>query len=163
MSAVLLAVFDEYEAADRVRLELVRDGFPTDRVELTAACEPGRAGCQPADLLRDRFVQYFCTLLKSDADRQYVEVLAGRIDGGGAVTVAVHPRGTIETHRATKIIESAAPAEVVHRKLHAWTWGHAAARAEQPWIKHLWIEFKGEAHCIYCRLFDSTHRHSMRL
>ena len=48
MSAVLLAVFNNYEAADRVRLELVRDGFPTDRVELTAACEPGRAAYVPA-------------------------------------------------------------------------------------------------------------------
>lgn len=28
---------------------LVRDGFPTDRVELTASCEPGRAGLGPAD------------------------------------------------------------------------------------------------------------------
>ena len=36
MSAVLLAVFNDYETADRVRLELFRDGFPTDRVDLTA-------------------------------------------------------------------------------------------------------------------------------
>jgi len=44
MSAVLLAVFDEYQVAERVRVELVRHGFPTDRIELTAGCEPGRAG-----------------------------------------------------------------------------------------------------------------------
>ena len=44
MSAVLLAVFNDYEAAERVRLTLFRDGFPTDRVELTATCELGRAG-----------------------------------------------------------------------------------------------------------------------
>jgi hypothetical protein len=43
MSAVLLAVFDNHEAAEGVRTDLVRDGFPTDRVELTAGCEPGRA------------------------------------------------------------------------------------------------------------------------
>ena len=28
MSAVLLAVFNDYDAADRIRTELVRDGFP---------------------------------------------------------------------------------------------------------------------------------------
>jgi hypothetical protein len=44
MSAVLLAVFNDYGAAERVRIDLVRDGFPTDRVEVTACCEPGRAG-----------------------------------------------------------------------------------------------------------------------
>ena len=48
MSAVILAVFSEYGAADRVRTRLVSDGFPTDRVELTASSEPGRAGLHPA-------------------------------------------------------------------------------------------------------------------
>jgi hypothetical protein len=48
MSAVLLAVFNDYDAADRVRVTLVRDGFPTDRVHLTAACELGCAGLEPA-------------------------------------------------------------------------------------------------------------------
>lgn len=156
MSAVLLAVFNDYEAAHRVRLELVRDGFPTDRVELTAACEPGRAGYMPAELLSGKFEQYFRTLLKSDADREYAEVLAKRIDGGAA-TVTVHPRGSIETGRAAKIIELAVPSEVTHRDLDAKTWEHAASRGAQPWIKHLWLEFRGDAHCIYCRLFDSTH------
>ena len=49
MSAILLAVFDDHPIAERVRVSLVRDGFPTDRVELTASCEPGRAGLGPAD------------------------------------------------------------------------------------------------------------------
>jgi hypothetical protein len=40
MSAVLLAMFNQYKIAERMRVELVRDGFPTDRVELTASCEP---------------------------------------------------------------------------------------------------------------------------
>jgi len=64
MSAVILAVFNDYEAAERVRVMLVRDGFPTDRVELTASCELGRAGCEPADSLH-ACVQYFRTLLKA--------------------------------------------------------------------------------------------------
>jgi hypothetical protein len=156
MSAVLLGVFNDYEGADRVRLELIRDGFPTDRVELTAACEPGRAGCEPAELPRGKFVQYFGTLFKSDADRQYVENLAERIDGGAA-TVTVHPRGAIETARATTIIHFGRPAEVAHRDLANQAWEYAAARHEHPWIRHLWVDSKSDAHCIYCRLFESTH------
>jgi hypothetical protein len=57
MSAVLLAVFNDYEAAERVRIELVRDGFPTDRVELTACCEPGRAGLLPGDSPHEKFAR----------------------------------------------------------------------------------------------------------
>src|SRR6202035_898095 len=102
MSPVLLAVFNEYKVAESVRVELVRDGFPTDRVELTAVCEPGRAGVQPADEAHDKFVQYYRTLFKSADDFPYVEDLVGRVDGGAA-TVAVHPRGEIEADRAAKI------------------------------------------------------------
>jgi len=156
MSAVLLAMFNDYESADRVRVELVRDGFPTDRVDLTAACDPGRAGCFPGDGARGKFVQYFRILFKADADRQYVERLAERIDVGAAA-ITVHPRGAIETGRATKIIESGSPVEVVHRNLRNRWWGFAAARAEQPWIKHVWLE-KSDIDCIYCRLFDSAGR-----
>jgi len=155
MSAVLLAVFNDYETADRVRLELVRDGFPTDRVELTAACDPGRAGYMPAAGPRSRFAQYFRTLFKADGDRQYAETLAERIDCGAA-TVTVHPRGSVEVSRAARIIESGSPAEVAHRNLDSQTLEYAAARAEQPWIKHVLLE-KSDAHCIYCRLFESTH------
>lgn len=156
MSAVLLAVFNEYERAHRLRLELVSDGFPTDRVELTAACDPGRAACCPAEDPRGRFVQYFRMLLKADADRQHAESLADRLDGGAAI-ITVHPRGAVEIGRATKIIEAATPAEVIHRNLRNHWWGFAAARAEQPWIRHVWLE-KSDIHCIYCRLFDSMGR-----
>ena len=31
MSAVLVAIFNEYKVAERVRVELARDGFPTHR------------------------------------------------------------------------------------------------------------------------------------
>jgi hypothetical protein len=154
MSAVLLAVFNDYDAADRVRTELVRDGFPTDRVELTAVCEPGRAALQPAESSHDRFMQYYRTLFKSDEDVLYIEALTDRIDCGAA-TVAVHPRGSIETTRASKILESAGPAEVTHRDLANKSWEYAASRAEHPWIKHLWVQWRGDAHCIYCRLFES--------
>ena len=62
MSAVLLALFNDYAVADRVRTVLVQDGFPTDRVELTACCDPGRAGMEPAKSPHEQFVQYFGSL-----------------------------------------------------------------------------------------------------
>jgi len=156
MSAVLLAVFTDYETADRVRVELVRDGFPTDRVELTAACEPGRAGLLPAEEPHDKFMQYYRTLFKSDDDFSFVENLVERVDCGAA-TVAVHPRGDIEENRAAKIIQSCGPTEVTHRDLAKQSWERAASTSDHPWIKHLWLEWKGDAHCIYCRLFESYH------
>ena len=76
MSAVLLAIFNEHKIAERVRLELVHDGFPTDRVELTAGCEPGRAGLGPADSPHGRFVQYFRVLFTFEDERHYAEQLA---------------------------------------------------------------------------------------
>jgi hypothetical protein len=155
MSAVLLAVFNDYETADRVRLELFRDGFPTDRVDLTATCDLGRAGCQPATQPLGKFIQYFGTLFKSAEDRHYVATLAGRIDGGAAA-VTVHPRGMVETRRAARIIEAGTPAEVAHRGLENQALERAAASSEQPWIRHVMLE-KSNAHCIYCRLFESTH------
>jgi hypothetical protein len=156
MSAVLLAVFNDYETADRVRVELVRDGFPTDRVELTATCEPGRAGLLPAELPHDQFMQYYRTLFKSVDDFPYIEDLVGRVDSGAA-TVAVHPRGDIEADRAAKIFQSCGPMEVTHRDLAKRGFERAASTADHPWIKHLWLEWKGDAHCIYCRLFESYH------
>ena len=50
MGAVLLAVFKNHASAERVRSGLIRDGFPTDRVELTSQAEPGQAGIEPAAL-----------------------------------------------------------------------------------------------------------------
>ena len=129
MSAVLLAIFEEYGRADRVRTRLVKDGFPTDRVELTAACEPGRAASHPAVSVHGRFVQYFRTLLSKDDEQPFVEALAGRVEGGAA-TIAVHPRGAIETARAAEILEDAGAVEVVGHDLENQTFEHAASRGE---------------------------------
>jgi hypothetical protein len=154
MSAVLLAVFNDFAAADRVRMELMRDGFPTDRVELTAMCEPGRAALQPAESPHDRFMQYYRTLFKSDDDFPYVEALTDRVDCGAA-TVTVHPRGAIETTRASKILEAGSPEGLAHRDLASGGLEYAASSSEHPWIKHLWVQWRGDAHCIYCRMFES--------
>jgi hypothetical protein len=157
MSAVLLAVFNDYDAADRVRVDLVRDGFPTDRVELTASCEPGRAGCQPARTLHDKFVQYFSTLFSREDERPAAQLLADRVDQGIA-TITVHPRGALETARAIELLEKAAALEIMRHDLVKQKWEHAAAAHEGAWIRNFWVENPHKAHCIYCRIFEHADR-----
>jgi hypothetical protein len=157
MSAVLLAVFNEYGVADRVRTKLVGDGFPTDRVELTASCEPGRAGLHPAASARAKFLQYFRTLLSEDDEWPYVELLAARVEDG-AVTIAVHPRGAIETARAAEILETEGALEVVGHDLENQTFEYAASRGDGYWVRHFMLDNPSGADCIYCRLFPA-HRH----
>jgi len=158
MSAVLLAVFNDYEAAERVRTDLVRDGFPTDRVDLTACCEPGRAGVQPADSLHGKFSQYFRTLFCTTTEElRFAEQLVERVEQGAA-TVTIHPRGSVETARAMEILEIAHPVEIAQHDLSNQKGEHAAARSDSAWMSHFWIQTKGEYHCIYCRMFPgSTH------
>ena len=157
MSAVLLAVFNEYGVADRVRTRLVGDGFPTDRVELTASCEPGRAGLHPATSARAKFLQYFRTLLSEDNEWPYVELLAARVEDGAA-TITVHPRGAIETARAAEILETEGAVEVVGHDLENQTFEHAASRGDGYWVRHFMLDNPSGADCIYCRLFPA-HRH----
>lgn len=157
MSAVILAVFNEYAAADRVRTRLVSDGFPTDRVELTASCEPGRAGLQPAGSAHEKFVAYFGTLLREADERPFVEGLAERVDRGAA-TITVHPRGAIETERAAEILEGAGAVEVVGHDLQNQPFEHAASRGQGYWVRHFMLDNPTGADCIYCRLFPG-HKH----
>lgn len=153
MSAVLLAVFNDYAAADRVRTELVEDGFPTDRVELTAACEPGRAALLPGDTLRERFARYFHTLFKRDDERDLAEQFAASVESGAA-TVTVHPRGPVEIARATQILRYAEAAGLAEHELADQAFEHAAARNSRPWLRNLLWESSSPDLCIYCRLFE---------
>jgi hypothetical protein len=157
MSAVLVAVFNNYETADRVRVTLVRDGFPTDRVHLTASCDMGCAGLEPADSPHGKCVQYFRTLLRHEDERHYAETLAQRVDNGAA-TVTVLPRGAVETARATELLQQAHPAEVVEHDLAKHGWEHACSKhgGGAYWIQHIWLEPSPETDCIYCRLFPGS-------
>jgi hypothetical protein len=152
MSAVILAVFNDYETAQRVRVTLVQDGFPTDRVELTATQDLGRAALQPASSCHDKCLQYFGTLLGGQEEHHYPEMLTQRVESGAA-TVTVHPRGTRETERATEILQYARPAEVVAHDLANQGWEHAAAKSDGYWIRHVWLEPSPDTDCLYCRLF----------
>jgi hypothetical protein len=155
MSAILLGVFDDHPVAERVRVSLVRDGFPTDRVELTSSCEPGRAALGPAGSPYDRFVQYFDVLFTRENERHFAAHLAERVERGAA-TITVHPRGAIETARARVILEDAGALQVFSHGLTSQVLEHAAARHERPWVRSLWIEISSEADCIYCRLFEGA-------
>ncbi len=153
MSAVLLALFADHETAARARMDLFRDGFPTDRIELTAGCEPGRAGLAPASSQHGKFVQYFHTLFTQPNEWRFAEKLAERIDHGAAA-VAVHPRGMVEVTRATEILEGAGPLEVAEHDLANQALEHAAARRDRLWIRNFWGPSAGGPDCIYCRLFE---------
>jgi len=136
----------------------VSDGFPTDRVELTAAAEPGRAGLQPADSRRAKFAQYFRTLLTEDDEREFADALAERVEVGRVATVAVHPRGAIETARAAEILEDEGAVEVVAHDLENQAFEHAASRGDGYWVRHFMLDNPTGADCIYCRLFPA-HKH----
>jgi len=135
MSAVLLAVFNEYPAAEQVRTQLVKDGFPTDRVELTAVSDPGRAAEQPAASRRAKLEQYFRTLLNDRQEKSFVDALLERLNQGAAA-VTVQPRGEIETVRAVQILEGAGAAEVVGHDLEDQSFEQAASRDDRPWVRY---------------------------
>lgn len=158
MSAVLLAVFNGFPQADAVRTRLVSDGFPTDRVELTAREDRGRAGLQPGPPGQEQFRQYFCTLLSGPDERDFCRLLAERVHSGSAATIAVHPRGDIETRRAAQILEEAGASEVVGHDLEKQSFEQAAAPTEGYWVRHFMPANPSGADCIYCRLFPG-HRH----
>jgi hypothetical protein len=164
MSAVLLAVFGNFSEAEKVRTELVRDGFPTDRVELTARHDQGRAGLQPAASTQDRFVQYYRMLFDQDDERAFAETLAVRVAAGSAATVTVHPRGDIETSRAAQILEERGAQELVAHDLHNQSFERAASPRGTSVLGQLLPDNPLRAHCFYCWLFPEEvqgrdHRH----
>jgi hypothetical protein len=164
MSAVLLAVFGNFSEAERARTELVRDGFPTDRVELTARHEQGRAGLQPAASTQDKFVQYYRTLFDQDDERAFAETLAERVAAGSAATVTVHPRGDIETTRAAQILEDRGAQELVAHDLQNQSFERAASPRSISVVGQLLPDNPLRADCFYCWLFPEVvpgreHRH----
>ena len=138
MSAVMLAIFSRFCDAESVRTELVKDGFPTDRVKLTASGEKGRAGLQP-------FTQYFGTMFDREGERMFVEELAKRVANGSVATVAVHPRGDIETSRATEIFEKQGALQVVPHDLENQAFESAASSESSSWLEHLLPQYAGDS------------------
>jgi hypothetical protein len=156
MSAVILGVYADEKAAEAVRSRLFKDGFPTDRINVIAVTNPGHAALVPAGSAHEQFLLYFRTLFDHDDERLLAEKFADNIEHGAA-TVVVHPRGAIETVRASEILRSEGPVEVAHHDLAKQAFEHAASRHKSPWISYLWPQSTSEERCIYCRLFERHH------
>lgn len=112
MTPVIVALFDDYGVAERVRTELVADGIPTDRVELTSRLETGQADAQPGDAFVARVSNYFHTLLDQEGrGNGEAEDLAERVRGGNSV-ITVHPRLDYEFDSVREILHRNKPVAV---------------------------------------------------
>ena len=112
MTPVIVALFDDYGIADRVRTELVADGFPTDRVELTSLLETGQADSEPGDAFVARVSNYFHTLLEqSEEHKGDAEAFAERVRNGNSA-ITVHPRTDYEIHSVRSILHRNNPVAV---------------------------------------------------
>ncbi|MBS0422054.1 MAG: hypothetical protein JSR66_30390 [Proteobacteria bacterium] len=141
MSAVLAAVYDNHSAAEAVRVRLVKDGFPTDRVELTSRQELGQAKLVPATRTGDKLTEYFRQLFPESHTETGVRQLRNAVETGHAV-IAVLPRGQVETERAVQILNDADPLEIKARDLNKQTLEHAAAEEETSalsWIGRVMV------------------------
>jgi hypothetical protein len=141
MSAVLVAMFNDQAAAVEVRTRLVKDGFPTDRVELTSCQELGQVKLVPRDTLAEKLTEYFRQLFHSQQDghsqdgqsreERAVQLFQQAVLDGRAV-LAVQPRGDVETKRALQLLNDGGAAEVHGADLQNQTFEGAAAQRETP-------------------------------
>jgi len=138
MSALVVALYDNHAAAERVRTQLVMEGFPTDRVQLTSSDEPGQAAVVgPADDLETQLEEYFSGLFDRLDELPNVHFFVDGVQQGHAA-LTVHPRGELETHRALEIMEEAQPLEICDHDLDDQAMEHAASRGnDDPYIKQL--------------------------
>ena len=138
MSALVVALYDNHAAAERVRTRLVREGFPTDRVQLTSSDEPGRAAMiGSAHDLEAQLEEYFGALFDRLDELPNVHFFVDGVQQGYAA-LTVHPRGEIETHRALEIMEEAQPLEICDHDLQDQALEQAASRGnEDPYFKRL--------------------------
>ena len=139
MSAVLIAAFRNHATAEKVRTSLVKDGFPTDRVELTSCQELGQVKLVPRAGTGEKLTEYFRNLFQNSAQgsgERWVALFRRAVLHGEAA-VAVHPRGELETKRALELLSQAGPVELQGVDLENQTLEHAATEKETPvftWI-----------------------------
>jgi hypothetical protein len=138
MSAIVVALYDNHTAAERVRTRLVREGFPTDRVRLTSRNEPGEAAIVgPSDELETQLEEYFTRLFDREEERPNVHLFVDGVQQGHAA-LAVHPRGKVETTRALEIMEEAQPIEMCEHDLENQAMERAAGEKDtKPFVKQL--------------------------
>jgi hypothetical protein len=126
MSAVLAALFPDHPTAEHVRVRLIKDGFPTDRVELTSRQDLGPAKLVPKDQTSEKLKAHFLQLFPREEDARAVRFLSSAVMGGRAV-IAVQPRGDVETRRAMEILEQADPMDLRETDLENQTLERAAS------------------------------------
>jgi hypothetical protein len=111
MTPVIVALYDDFSVAQRVRTELVADGFPTDRVELTSRAESGQVDAEPAGAYGHKVSQYFHTIFDQTGDAASADQFAERVRNGSSA-VTVHPRSVDEIDSAQTILQNNHPAEI---------------------------------------------------
>jgi hypothetical protein len=134
----IVAVFNDHATAAGVRTRLVKDGFPTDRVELTSSRELGQAKLVPRGSLGEKLAEYFRQLFQNgDGSAEHsVQLLQGAVLDGKAA-LAVHPRGDVETKRALQLLNDGGPVELRGADLQNQTLEHAATETETPVVTWL--------------------------
>jgi hypothetical protein len=110
MTPVIVALYDDFGVADRVRTQLVATGFPTDRVELTSRIESGQADAEPGDSYWERVSNYFHTIFDQTGNYASADQFAERVRNGSSA-ITVHPRADDEIDDARTIIKSHHPVD----------------------------------------------------
>ena len=108
MTPVIVASFKEFGVAERVRTELVADGFPTDRVELTSRREAGQVDTEPGDSYWHKISNYFHAIFDQTGNYASADQFADQVRNGDSV-VTVHPRTDYEMDSARAILRKNAP------------------------------------------------------
>jgi hypothetical protein len=136
MAAVLLALYEDHATAQRVRTQLVHDGFPTDRVDLASRREPGPAGLVPENPASDQFREYFQSLFDDERERRHAQYLAERVRNGAAA-ITVHPRGVTEIERAIAILAHHQPLGIEREHLDDTALEKAASDHERSFLSRV--------------------------
>jgi hypothetical protein len=110
MTPVIVALFDDFGVAERVRTELVADGFPTDRVELTSRAEAGQADAEPGETYLKKVSNYFHAIFDQTGNYASADQFADRVRHGGSV-ITVHPRTDYEMDSARSILRNNNPVD----------------------------------------------------
>jgi hypothetical protein len=111
MTPVIVALYDDYGIADRVRTQLVADGFATDRVEVTSRLEAGQADAEPGDRFAQRVANYFHIIFDQNDEHAQAEDFANRVVKGNSA-VTVHPRADYEISSARRILNQNGPVKL---------------------------------------------------
>lgn len=110
----IVALYKSHAVAEQTRLELFRQGFATDRVDVVASSDHGRAINRPECSTEEDLRAHFSAFLHEPGDETVVRHIVDAIGEGKGVLV-VHPRGKIEIEQARDIIDSREPETILWR------------------------------------------------